>query len=144
MCLLTKNNKFTTANEDIVAYKVVAKKENGFYITPYREYVIPPVFGTEIKEKFFDGEPDKNENIISSTGEIRCGVFHLFQRLAQAYAEAIWLKTQREYYKDKIVILRCIIPKGARYIEGTYKQVFVENKPVWCYGTKNFIVEEEV
>lgn len=144
MCLLTKGNGFATATDDIVAYKVVAKKENGAYVTPYVQYVIPPLLGREVRVINGDGKFDEDENIISSSGEITYGVFHLFQRLDQAICELKWHKSQQERSKDKMVILKCIIPKGARYIEGTFKQVFIKNEPVWCYGTKKFIIEEEV
>lgn len=121
MCLtLTEHSKLKVAEEDIVCYKVAIKDNDGdCFVTPFRgmTYKLGELYSTSI------GWPRK----IGSINIINEG-FHSFTCKEDAYKCA---KFEAPTFEGtNMVVVKCIIPKGANYIEGMFVQYpnYVSNK----------------
>ena len=125
MCLaVNKTQRVKVAKEDIICYKVVRrykKVDHNEYETPYRDQ--PIELGG-----FYD-ESDNLMDIEYACGalddwdgdtykSVRGNAFHSFANLK----DAKWEARDWGYYKEKgvedMIVVECIIPKGARYYKG--------------------------
>lgn len=101
MCLTIKKNQgILTAKKDIICYKLVEDGfDSGSLTTPYHYY--PIVLGETY-----------TSNIVREHNSINEGI-HSYVKLGYAlrYLRA-WRATMH--------IIKCIIPKGSRYIRGTF------------------------
>ena len=106
MCLEAYGKKIAT--EDIVCYKVLVKKEGKLMSLFYKHEW---VFGKEYEE----------EDPITDFYEIGQGAFHSYKNLRDAidnsnHVSGSWVL--RGGAIDDIIVVECIIPKGAEYYYG--------------------------
>ena len=136
MCLRTKNIEFKIADSDIIAYKVAWKidkvgEEGCLYKSPIEWFR----FG--LKECYSDEGKFVSTQISNNVGtyhNVYSGVFHLYKNLEDAKAMRLYKGTNK--YE---VILKAVIPKGSKYLEGTYGW-----SDIACYGTKDVMYIEEI
>lgn len=143
MCLIAKNNHcFRIAHKDIVCYKIMAVytyNENYAkvigcdkkYLTPYREVEIP-------WEVISGAEPMKS---VGKCKTVRSGT--------ECMIDSGYIHTFAEYPKQWLInigdshpyhVFKCIIPKGTRYVKGTFcGGGFFES-----YASKQIVFIEEV
>lgn len=127
MCLtLTENSKLKVAEENIICYKVAIKDiERDCFMTPFRGmiYKLGKLYSTLM------GYPRK----IGSIKIINEG-FHSFTCKEDAWKCAKYDVTTFEG-ANNMVVVKCIIPKGAVYIEGMFVAYpnYVSNKII-CLG----------
>ena len=123
MCLIIKKGqRCKYAKEDIVCYKVVRrfdKFDKTHYETPYRNCYVE--FNITYDEST-DGmviKKGSDDIIINCDSElyraVYGGAFHSFKKYSDAVNEA----TDWGMFNDiAAVVVKCIIPKGAKYYEG--------------------------
>lgn len=133
MCLAVKKDvNLKVAVDDIVCYKVVRRYQNLVrnstqisYETPYRD--IPISLNTMYNEsdKNMEIKPGANfldPNIWSFYKSVYGNAFHSFANLKDAKWEASdWglpSKDANGYREFEYVVVKCIIPSGAKYYEG--------------------------
>lgn len=133
MCLIIdKGQRYKYAKEDIVCYKVVRQEDNlnpvtekfeRHYETPYqRKYVH---FNTTYDESERGMDIEKgNDTMLDCDGKlyrsIYGGAFHSFKKYSDAVNEVKdWGVYDSSTTKVRQIIVKCIIPKGAKYYEGT-------------------------
>lgn len=132
MCLIiNKGQRYKYAKEDIVCYKVVRQVDNidpisqeiiRHYETPYqRKYVYLDTTYDE-SDKGMDIEKG-NDTMLDCEGEfyrsVYGGAFHSFKKYSDAANEAKeWGTYDTLNIKSRHIIVKCIIPKGAKYYEG--------------------------
>ena len=105
MCFYTDDPVILIAGEDIVCYKVMLKHYNkNEYESVYQNYVylrnqINPIVDLVIRTRQHPGN-------------------HILSCIDEGYHSYATLKTARESVLsgEKRVVLRCIIPRGAKYI----------------------------
>ena len=135
MCLTTSNRNFKEADGDIVCYKFATLDKDMELCAPYRRdcYYIRGCFH---EEKCFQTEAKPCNSPVDKFG---------YKRMLY-YVDVGWHSLTSiddcKYYGFKdgrdYVILRCIIPKGARYYEGEYG-----GKPAYCSDKIIIDVEEK-
>lgn len=121
MCLFSK--KRTSANKDLVCYKIIERYENFYgeccYKTPFQ--------GTPVSIKVIEGQefrPDPFPSISverksNSNYEVYGGFIHSYKtrwkarKMAKYMRETIF-KDEKRWYE----IYKCIIPKGTEYFDG--------------------------
>jgi len=132
MCLAIKKGQAPKiAEEDIVCYKVIRRLHSWItgmqelkYETPYRDIRIefPKTYDESHKtievapgcEIFDDLDGQHFESVNGNS-------FHSFARLSDAKWEAAdwnWIKDDKGNCAADFVVIKCIIPKGAKYYEG--------------------------
>lgn len=104
MCLTNVTTKRKTATEDIPCFKVLTEYSNGKFCTPYK--IIPIVLGRSYTSKL--SRPNHQA--------VEVGI-HAFLTLEHAECMASYTPTRRK-------IVKCIIPKGAKYYIGEYYEGF--------------------
>ena len=142
MCLtLTEKSEIKVAEEDIICYKVVRRLCSGVYRSEYYGYL----YETGILDKSAFGDitittrpcittyRSINFNYQDITGyeQVVERGFHSFTCKEDAYKYA----ERYRYSAVSYVVVKCIIPKGANYIEGIYGEYpnYVSNKII-CLG----------
>jgi len=147
MCLtLTENSKLKVAEEDIVCYKVVLRQYSGVYRSEFYAYLYET--GVLNKHPFGDitittlprittyRSANFNQQVIAGYEQVVERGFHSFtcKKDAYKYAGCVINRMFHGISKD-VVVVKCIIPKGANYIEGTYSEYpnYVSNKII-CLG----------
>lgn len=133
MCLFPTTDKPKVAENDIVCYKVVQVPSNGHKMHPLwhfhsRIYELGKVYN----EKRFDIKKSK----LLGLSAVTFG-FHSYIRESHARYNMLRLENCTT---NKIIILKCVIPKGSLYYEGssgetTSIEEYCSNKikPVaWC------------
>lgn len=102
MCLIVKNNqRILTAKKDIICYKLVEDLEdNGDLRTPfqYRSIVLGETYTSNIV-RTYDGSIEK--------------AIHSYVKLKDA-------KEYLLYWVATAHVVKCIIPKGSKYIRGIF------------------------
>lgn len=138
MCLtLTEKSEIKVAEEDIVCYKVVRRLCSGFYRSEYYGYL----YETGILDKSAFGNitittrpcittyrsANFNQQVIAGYEQVVERGFHSFTCKEDAY--------KYRYSAVSYVVVKCIIPKGANYIEGMCSEYpnYVSNKII-CLG----------
>ena len=143
MCLVAKNNHcFRVATKDIVCYKVISvhtyNEEHAratgidkWYLTPYRQFEIPC------------------EVVNGSKPMKAIGKCHIKRIDDEFIVDSGYIHTFAEYPKQWLVnidgshpyhVFKCIIPKGTRYVKGTFcGGGFFES-----YASKQIVFIEEV
>lgn len=109
MCLVTKDPTIKTAEQDIIVYKELEFKEDGFFRRWFRpsppiSTIFPHVYKPGVVQPTVQLKPypdQKNELWTIEEG------YH-------SYPDKSWLKTAH------VVNAMFIIPKGTRYIEGCF------------------------
>lgn len=127
MCLIPYiGSEFKIADRDIVCYKIVEKKANGIYKSPYVgfEYVIRVTYKDYVRCNYTERH------------EITKGMFHSFASSRDA------CKLCGEWNgicnKIKHKVLKCIIPKGSTYIAGFFSHFMPS------YASKQIKILEEI
>lgn len=114
MCLYTTlPNIPLIAEEDIIVYKIMDRTQNGELRSFYRNMVY--VIGEEYESllKYFDtDEHDYNHREQGFIGRIEEGL-HSYSRMHVILMNFI-------YSSDEIVVIECIVPKGAEYYHGVF------------------------
>lgn len=108
MCLFINHLEPKIANKDIVCYKLVERtKIKGIYKSKYQEfeYVIRQLYTNYFDIKYIDMLIKRRY----SRSAIEEGMFHSYTN----YLLAITIL-------PNLVVLKCIIPKGAYYFEGYF------------------------
>lgn len=145
MTLYGKGIVYKTAKKDITCYKMLFKRDNGEYCTYYR--CVPVKFGKRYEEH--QDIPITNESRRTGfgyerTSTISKGVLHVFKNRKDAERVAVEDKNMMYYNRDNPVIVKAIIPKGTKYIEGTFDRWSLKHgndfKP--CYGTTSVIYKK--
>ena len=116
MCLFSKEVIPRIAQEDIECFKIL-RKENGQWITPYRDY--PIEFNVELTAK---GEEDSSFLDIFGFYKVDKGYFHscISKESTQEYAKEIRVAyTRRRCKCPSLTGFKAIIPKGSKYYIGT-------------------------
>jgi hypothetical protein len=98
-----------TAKRDLTVYKII-KEKNGAMVTPYEEVKIE--IGSEYRSDLV-----LNRNY----GEVRFGL-HSLKSIKSCLPEIKFFKGLFDYrtYGYKLYIVKCTIPKGSRYYNGTF------------------------
>lgn len=117
MCLaVSKNKRETIAKENYYVFKVVMKKD---LMSLYYDfaYELNKTYFAELKPRMFKSLTIKEYN----------EGFHYYKTLKRAvkYLES-WTPT----YRQKMVVLVCVVPKGAHYINDDGDGVGVSNQLV--------------
>lgn len=127
MCLIPYiGSEFKIADRDIVCYKIVEKRANGIYKSPYVgfEYVIRVTYKDSVRCDY------------TERYEITKGMFHSFA----SGRDACRLCEEWNGTCDKIKhkVLKCIIPKGSTYIAGFFSRFMPS------YASKQIKILEEI
>lgn len=107
MCLVVSSDRLRpkVAKEDLVCYKILEVFSDGDLRSPFR-YI--RVHLGEQMESELDEKPNGSE--------VRYGLHTLCDK-----EEAVGLlKTYRDVFMCQFVLVRCVIPKGAKYYKGKY------------------------
>lgn len=138
MCLLTYERESKTATRDIVCWKILIKlgKE---YITPYQNDTVVFDKPTYAKNKYYKKLSDlKIISTLSMLDEVQEGL-HGFK----IKSSALWhhhIAFTHEAYKDiTYVIVKMVIPKGAKYIESYDRKEIVATEAVYLKETIKII-----
>ena len=108
MCLFINHLEPKIANKDIVCYKLVERtKIKGVYKSHFQgfEYIIRQLYTNYFDIKYIDMFIKRRYNLSA----IEEGMFHSYIN----YLSAITIL-------PNLVVLKCIIPKGAYYFEGRF------------------------
>lgn len=145
MCLtLTENSKLKVAEENIICYKVVRRLYSGAYRSEFYAYLyetgtLNEVFGDPITITTCPRittyrSANFNQQVIAGYEQVVERGFHSFTCKEDAY-RYVKIAAGRVLGKITTVVVKCIIPKGANYIEGTYEEYpnYVSNKII-CLG----------
>ena len=131
MCLEIKNTTPKVAKRDIVCYKVLVVKDNAImdkdgalvindiYVTPFFKFVMEPNKLYEEKNKFEVGIETRLTPFIKRikyTTIVQSGCFHTFK----SKIDAKLFKKDLGLRNNEAVIMKCVIPEGTEYFEGTY------------------------
>jgi hypothetical protein len=151
MCLLTKN-QFVKAEKDIVCYKTI--EQNYFaggpaYRTPYMLKSISSEV-VEGKENFkAEGEINVHTPMICTCWamegemEIDGGIIHVFVNIKDAERDLNnWGRSDA-----RILVFKCIIPKGTYYVEGRFgysPDKNDEHNNSICYGAEEIKFVEQI
>jgi len=117
MCLtLNKESKLRVATRDIKVYKMMMIRSDGKEITPFNDYELKQTNITELQIK-----PSIHYSIDLG--------FHSYAKLSDANAQAkCWDADNYDHY-----VVRCIIPKGAKYWDGTSNNIANYNGKLKSY-----------
>ena len=130
MCLWTKNAVKKIADKDIVCYKVICKVGND-YLTIYQRTPI------ELGKTYTD-----NELIHMGKGNdvyyIGQGVYHTFKK----YKDAVVFLREHFLFTNRVIV-RCVIPKGTEYYEGTFDDEEESYGSKTLYLSKKILKEEK-
>ena len=108
MCLyIKKNAKVKTAKKDIVCYKVVEKKAKYGYVTPFFNMPI------SIGEEYGDVSLEKKDNLYGIVIEEGYHSLKTFEDAAEFVAVLMLVHPFCSF-----TIVKCVIPKGAKYYDG--------------------------
>lgn len=140
-----EDNKVKTATEDIVCWKVLEKTGDNVYRSPYEHY--PYKLNTTIKD---DG--NRVQNIEK---KIYGGCFHTYMNMEDAFQSMTMSNNEVDHIRKRwpgkgyprfncyySVVVKCIIPKGTKYYEGTFKNE--QNDLARSYASKRLKVTNEV
>ena len=108
MCLITAQLEPKIADKDIICYKLVKRtKIKGIYKSSFQgfEYIIRQLYTNYFDIKYVDMLIKRRYNLSA----IEEGMFHSYAN----YLSAITIL-------PNLVVLKCIIPKGAYYFEGYF------------------------
>lgn len=119
MCLYTEQSKPLVAEKDITCYKVVYRYEA---LKQFRSEI--QFFKYRIGYTY-DLYMDVEDWVPSAAGYLYWG-FHSFTTLKNAL----------EYGGKRMVLLKCVIPKGARYYAGGFERGFCDNPRLGGIGTQ--------
>lgn len=113
MCLIPKESA-KIAEEDIVVYKILSKRLDGFYTSPFKEavYQIGELKTANIK---YDKKPLQFDHCECYRTIITEGL-HAYTTEASAMFMSFYLATNT-------FIAKAIIPKGAMYVLGEGKEI---------------------
>lgn len=142
MCLIVDSSKeFEVAKNDIVCYKVLYDHENGFYTTPYQQMrvEIGKQYKNREKVQFQYHFLDLTLNIWPKI--LTGGAYHSFVELDDAKDEINKIRQQIGGWYDMVVV-KCIIPKGSKYMEGIYRDA--NSCDIASYASDNIIYKEIV
>lgn len=152
MCLIPKNNEIKIATEDITCYKVLVETANELdcctenntiiktkYVTPFCP---SPVFLNVTLEIMENGEKPE---IFDENHQVRNdAVFHVFDDKDFAISNLSSIKVVLPSFRllspcrkipyGRIIVVKAIIPKGAKYVEGTKHDI----------GTQEVIYTDEI
>lgn len=111
MCLIVRKDATALiAEEDIICYKILEKKDEDEYITPYRYVAV------DMGSKILEAEGEVNIESCKKVGRIEGGVIHTFAFLEEACCEVLASECTVNIWK----VFKCIIPKGTKYYEGKF------------------------
>ena len=103
MCL-DKISRVCIAKEDIVVYKHVMKRKDG-YVSSYRK-----------KEVKF------NELLTSDIQIVRKSDVRIIERALHSFVNLSDARLEAEHWKE--VLVKCVIPKGSRYHKGEFEGIY--------------------
>lgn len=116
---LDKHNKlrYKVAEEDITCYKVVRlpKEKEGV-----RSQFVSPFLSSEINTYQMYEMDDYTVYEIGHVLNISAGMIHLISTLEDAYKLKEKMELQNKFYNYEYRVLKAIIPKGTKYIEGVF------------------------
>ena len=127
MCIeIQKTDTFKKAKRDIICYKIVYKVSNGIYISivQYFEYVIRQLYTNKTpqiqKNNYYMTVPNMMEsnNLFSYHKYFSKHLFHSYRDILIVREVLNKIKSP-SWYKNKFNIkyIKCLIPKGAYYVE---------------------------
>ena len=134
MCMITATKRPIVAKEDLVCYKVVGiKKETGEMISPYMAH---PLYMGSNKPSGCPRRKRLDSNLwMASGGWIHAFVnFRTADKRMKAMDTNIWksISWNNPPY-NKLAIVKCVIPKGAKYMTGDIgdvcaSELIIENR----------------
>lgn len=138
MCLTVRSSgkqppKFKKAAEDIKVYKVLRRRADGMVETPY--YMKEVL--TDNTELFAEGRPHFFHRADVDVWEIGMGIIHSFAFKRDANHECMLWSHPKVAAADSYFVAPAIIPKGTKYIEGSYGLIK-------CYGSEKIVFNEEI
>lgn len=144
MCLKLKegNTRLIVADKDIVCYKVLLMFPDGTYVSMYQRasYELNKLMVDNVKL-----DKHKSNSYNGFTQVVGAGCFHTFKNLEDAKKIMNETKNEGVYYTNKFtpIVVRCIIPKGARYYSGSFNFLFCTEE-YESYASKKLMVTDEV
>ena len=128
MCLEIRRKNIKIAKKDIVCYKVLVNRGDG-YVTPYQFFPMP--LGYTYKNS-------DTPKIIWDRGKgwVHQGFFHTYIKLYDAKNDADWQYENCE--EDDVIVVKAVIPKGSHYLSG------VNNDGEKSYASKMLVVTDIV
>lgn len=112
MCLYPTTDKPKTADSDIVCYKVVLLSSGGNKMYPLL-YFYSEVY--ELGKVYHEKRFGVKKSISLGASVVTFG-FHSYIRQSRALYNILRCTN---YKNNKVIILKCVIPKGALYYEGS-------------------------
>lgn len=133
MCLVVSSNRLRpkVAKEDLVCYKILEVFGDVDLRTPFRYASV------HLGEQMVS-ELDENPIV----KEVRYGIHTLCDK-----EEAIeLLKTYRDTFKHRFLLVRCVIPKGARFYKGKYLSTYfrVAGGELGSYCSDRIVYDNQV
>lgn len=133
MCLVVSSDRLRpkVAKEDLVCYKILEVFNDDDLRSPFR-YI--RVHLGEQMESELDEKPNGSE--------VRYGLHTLCDK-----EEAVeLLKTYRDVFKCQFVLVRCVIPKGARFYKGKYLSTYfrVAGGELGSYCSDRIVYDNQV
>ena len=131
---ISKRNEPKFAKQDIICYKFLIKKKEGFF-TPYRYNIV------KIGKLLEDSKSvtmDEGEFFRGNKYQLKGGVFHSYKHIESAVEDIEWFKEESYYKSCQFHIFKCIIPKGTCYYEG------IDSAGDECYASRKIIIKEEI
>jgi hypothetical protein len=131
MCLVVKKNaKIQKAKKDITVYKLVLEdNEKNNFQTPFQKQAVKIGETYETDGVFERIKPGELVRLCNGMEDdevyINSGLFHSFLDKE----EAIKVYSMYKYLGHQPVLVKCTIPKGAKYLTG------------WCKFQRSYIVE---
>ena len=167
MILATKQKDYKEAKKGIKGYKVLVKKNDGTYWTPYMLY--PVRFPGQVNDMKDLTDMQGMEIPVPEIKKVGGGIFHvdedgLFSMdkdLAASQCELKWRMeaiTPNEsdpesgYHQltaDNLIIVECVIPEGTPYVEGTINATYLNEKKnerqrIGFYSARKMICTKEL
>jgi len=119
MCFVSKNRKAYVAKKDITCYKVMVKStlHDSVWRSPYRYFGYVPykVYQTILNPFTRIPVPSLPAHIVLHEG------FH-------SYSKRETVKLPLYTVSVGVVVVKCIIPKGATYYKNTKQGIYVSNQ----------------
>ena len=141
MCIFVQNKNLKTAEEDIICYKVL-KRKNLYDSTPVSPY------HSEMKwdfDKLFDAPQSTlrtRYDIYHNGWFISDGYFYSYKYYSDAYESF-----KKMCYMCMYMIAKCTIPKGTQYYEGIQGSPFQDHDEImrngeYAYASKQLIIND--
>lgn len=137
-----KTLKYKVAEEDLTFYKVVRlpKEKEGVH-----SQFVSPFLSSEINTYQMYEMDDYTVYEIGHVLNISAGMIHLISTLEDAYKLKDKMETRDKFYNYEYHVLKAIIPKGTKYIEGVFDWYIMDchvnaiaTKKIWYIDTLPF------